>query len=165
MLYHAIMVFGLNEVAPVEQIEIIVIIILMSLSALLNAYLFGEMAMLVQQMSKKDIEYQETLDNANTAMYSLQITDPTQDLIREYIVSVNDAKVQQTEMKEFINIISPGLKQSISRYIFFVSIFRNNFIRKMLKEPLNIKFLEQYKFKKRTDNYLYSKFLKNKYVE
>ena len=48
MLYHAIMVFGLNEVAPVEPIEIVVIIILMTLSAILNAYLFGEMAMLVQ---------------------------------------------------------------------------------------------------------------------
>ena len=57
MLYHAIMVFGLNEVAPVEKIEIVMTIGLMALSAILNAYLFGEMAMLVQQMGKKDIDY------------------------------------------------------------------------------------------------------------
>lgn len=93
MLYHAIMVFGLNEVAPVEKIEIVMTIGLMALSAILNAYLFGEMAMLVQQMGKKDIDYQENLDNANTAMYSLDIPENIQDDIREYLVSVNDAKL------------------------------------------------------------------------
>lgn len=43
----------------------------MNLSAIMNAYLFGEMAVLVQEMDKKDIEYQENLDVANTAMYTL----------------------------------------------------------------------------------------------
>ena len=122
------MVFGLNEVAPVEKVEIIVIILLMTLSAILNAYLFGEMAMLVQQMSKKDTEYQENLDNANTAMHSLEIPDTIQDDIRGYLVSVNDAKNQQHEMIEFITELSPSYKQQISRYIFFVSISRNPLI-------------------------------------
>ena len=94
MLYHAIMVFGLNEVAPVEEVEIIVIILLLTLSAVLNAYLFGEMAMLVQQMSKKDNDYQDNLDNANTTMQSLLIPDPIQDNIRGYLVSQNAYKVQ-----------------------------------------------------------------------
>jgi hypothetical protein len=47
MCYHAIMVFGLNEVAPVQQTEILVVIMLMIVSAILNAYIFGEMAVLV----------------------------------------------------------------------------------------------------------------------
>lgn len=48
---------------------------LMIVSAVLNAYIFGEMAVLVQEMDKKDIEFQESLDNANTAMHSLEIPD------------------------------------------------------------------------------------------
>ena len=51
------MVFGLNEVAPVSKSEILVIIMLMIVSAILNAYIFGEMAVLVQEMDKKDIEF------------------------------------------------------------------------------------------------------------
>ena len=47
MCYHAIMVFGLNEVAPREEIEIIVVIVMMTVSAIANAYIFGEMAVLV----------------------------------------------------------------------------------------------------------------------
>lgn len=48
MLYHAMMLFGVNEVGPVETVELVVAICLMTLSAIANAYIFGEMAMLVQ---------------------------------------------------------------------------------------------------------------------
>lgn len=75
MCYHAIMVFGINEVAPVMETEVIVIIVIMVVSAMVNAYIFGEMAVLVQEMDKKDIEFQESLDNANTAMHSLEIPE------------------------------------------------------------------------------------------
>jgi hypothetical protein len=92
MSYHAIMVFGLNEVAPVASTEIIVVIIIMIISAIANAYIFGEMAVLVQEMDKKDIEFQESLDNANTAMHSLEIPPKIQDDIREYLMSVNEYK-------------------------------------------------------------------------
>ena len=57
MLYHAIMVFGLNEVAPVERVEIIIVIILMIISAMVNAYIFGEMAVLVTEMDKSSAEF------------------------------------------------------------------------------------------------------------
>ena len=51
------MVFGLNEVAPVKTIELITVIIMMIVSAMVNAYIFGEMAVLVQEMDKKDIDF------------------------------------------------------------------------------------------------------------
>lgn len=57
MMYHAIMVFGLNEVAPVKELEIIIVISMMIVSAMANAYIFGEMAVLVQEMDKKEIEF------------------------------------------------------------------------------------------------------------
>ena len=57
MCYHAIMVFGLNEVAPRAVVEILVVILMMIISAMMNAYIFGEMAVLVQEMDKKDIEF------------------------------------------------------------------------------------------------------------
>lgn len=88
MLYHAIMIFGVNEVAPVEESELYVTIILMTISAMLNAVIFGEMAVLVQEMDKKDIEQQEYLDNANTAMFSLEIPENIQDEVRQFLIEV-----------------------------------------------------------------------------
>jgi hypothetical protein len=88
MLYHAIMIFGVNEVAPVEESELYVTIILMTISAMLNAVIFGEMAVLVQEMDKKDIDQQEYLDNANTAMFSLEIPENIQDEVRQFLIEV-----------------------------------------------------------------------------
>ena len=148
MLYHAIMVFGLNEVAPVEKVELIVVIFMMHLSAIVNAYIFGEMAVLVQEMDKKDIDFQESLDNANTAMHSLEIPDKIQDDIREYLMSVNEYKTQQNEMKDFLASISPSLKANVSRYIFFVAINQNTLLYKMMKNESYCTIIANTKFKK-----------------
>lgn len=122
MLYHAMMLFGVNEVGPVQTIEIVTAIALMTLSAIANAYIFGEMAMLVQQMDQKDMDYQERLDNANTAMSNLQIPDHVQDNIREYLVVVNDNMIFNSEVKDFMDDLSPSLKNSVAQYILFVAI-------------------------------------------
>ena len=133
MCYHAIMVFGLNEVAPRVEREIVVVFIMMIISAIANAYIFGEMAVLVQEMDKKDIEFQESLDNANTAMHSLEIPEKIQDDIREYLMSVNEYKTQQNEMKDFMDSIQPSLKANVCKYIFFVAINQNSLLIKILK--------------------------------
>ena len=61
-------------------------------------------------------------------MHSLEIPDKIQDDIREYLMSVNEYKTQQNEMKDFLNSISPSLKANVSRYIFLIKL--NNFIFK-----------------------------------
>ena len=86
------MVFGLNEVGPTTKSELFIVVAMMITSAIVNAAIFGEMAVLVQEMDKKDIDFQESLDNANTAMHSLEIPDNIQDDIREYLMSVNEYK-------------------------------------------------------------------------
>jgi hypothetical protein len=75
MLYHAIMIFGLNEVGPANTKQLLLVIFLMVVASILNAIIFGEIAVLVQQLDQKDIELQNTLDNANTAMRNLAIPD------------------------------------------------------------------------------------------
>jgi len=122
MLYHAIMIFGLNEVGPTNPKQLLLVIFLMVVASILNAIIFGEIAVLVQQLDQKDIELQNTLDNANTAMRNLAIPDNIQENIREYLMSVNDNKTQQNEMIEFFNTLKPKLREKVCLYIFFVAI-------------------------------------------
>ena len=163
MCYHAIMVFGLNEVAPREEIEIIVVFIMMIFSAIANAYIFGEMAMLVQEMDKKDIDFQESLDNANTAMHSLEIPEKIQDDIREYLMSVNEYKTQQQEMKDFMDSISPSLKANVCKYIFFVAVTQNTLFTKLLKDQDFVRKLDQVQTrKKKKEMQIYDKIVRQK---
>lgn len=48
MLYHAIMIFGLNEVGPTNKVQLMLVIFLMVVASILNAIIFGEIAVLVQ---------------------------------------------------------------------------------------------------------------------
>lgn len=57
MMYTAVMLFGVNEVAPREEEELAIVSILMLISAMFNAVVFGTMAVLVQEISKKTIEF------------------------------------------------------------------------------------------------------------
>lgn len=113
MAYHSIMVFGLNEVAPRTSTEIFVIILIMIISAMINAFIFGEMAFLVHEMERKNFEFQEIMDTANTIMHSLSIPKSIQDNVREYLLSVNVAKTQQSELKESMESISPSLRKDM----------------------------------------------------
>lgn len=56
MLYHAIMIFGLNEVGPQTSDSLYVVICLMLVSAMVNANVFGEIAVLVSELDKKEVE-------------------------------------------------------------------------------------------------------------
>lgn len=165
MCYHAIMVFGINEVGPKSDLEVIVVVVAMVISAMANAYIFGEMAVLVQEMDKKDIEFQESLDNANTAMHSLEIPNKIQDDIREYLMSVNEYKTQQSEMKDFMDSISPSLKKSVCLYIFFVAVNQNQLLQNLMDPKQSKAFIEQIsklKFRKNSEEYLYEKIIKKR---
>jgi len=56
MYYHAIMQFGINEVAPSRENEVLMVVIMMSISGIANAYIFGEMAILVYEYDCKNID-------------------------------------------------------------------------------------------------------------
>jgi len=67
-------------------------------------------------------------------MHSLEIPEKIQDDIREYLMSVNEYKTQQQEMKDFMESISPSLKANVCKYIFFVAVTQNSLFTKLLKK-------------------------------
>lgn len=72
-MYHAVMLFGGNEMAPRSTFEIYFASAVMLFSAMVNANIFGQMAVLVQDMNKKTSKFQEQFDTANTAMKNLRL--------------------------------------------------------------------------------------------
>lgn len=55
--YHAVLIFGINECTPRTTNEITVVITMMLISAMVNANVFGIMAVLVSEMNKKSISF------------------------------------------------------------------------------------------------------------
>lgn len=51
-------------------------------------------------------------------------------------------------MKDFINNISPRLRLMVNKYIFFVMMNTNQYILKMMENPVHIAYLEDKKRQK-----------------
>jgi len=57
MLYYGVLILGLNEMGPINEIEMLYCIVTLLFSALLNALLFGDIASLALTISKHEIDF------------------------------------------------------------------------------------------------------------
>jgi hypothetical protein len=54
-------------------------------TSILNAQIFGDIAMLIQVIQKKSVSYQEKLDAANSAMTIIDLPNVIQDDVRDFL--------------------------------------------------------------------------------
>ena len=57
------------------------------LGAIINANIFGELAVLVSQLNAKSTEFQTKLTKINTTIKHLKLPRPLEDKIRDYIIT------------------------------------------------------------------------------
>ena len=76
---------GSNEMGPVNVEEMLFCTLCMLTFSILNAQIFGEIAVLITVFEKKQTSYQEKLDNANTAMGNLKLPLNIVEGVHEYL--------------------------------------------------------------------------------
>lgn len=105
----------------------------MLISIVVNAIIFGEMAVLVGVISKKSTAFQERIDTSNTAMKNLKIPDEIQNEVREYLIATHEKLEQQEEIARFSQMISASLKVEVSQQIFYSITKKNKVIHNIVK--------------------------------
>ena len=118
MLYYAILDLGNNEFGPVNEVEMVFLAITMTLSAVFNALIFGDVAGLVSQLSMRDTRRQQNLDEANSVMQQMELEEDSQAEIREFMQKTMATKEKQDEFDIFFSIIAPSLKQKCQDHMF-----------------------------------------------
>lgn len=118
VLYCSVLALGGNEMGPRSNSEIIAMIGILVGLTMYNALIFGEMSVLVGEVSKKANGFQEAVDVANTAMRSMGLPPNTAKKVRTYLVTTQGTKYEQTTLTTFLGNISPSLKQQVSQNIF-----------------------------------------------
>ena len=132
-MYHSVMLFGVNEMASRTTFELAISSLIMLFSAMVNANIFGAMAVMVQQMNKKTVEFQEKIDISNTAMKNMKLPAFLQRAVSDYLLQTQNTQDQQKELQEFLEHLSPSLKFKVNVHI-FNDVLRNNYIFKDLLE-------------------------------
>jgi CRP-like cAMP-binding protein len=133
-MYHSVMLFGVNEMASRTQFVLISSSFIMLFSAMVNANMIGQVAVLIGDMSKKTMKFQQQQDTSNTAMQNMLIPGSTRWKVREYLLNTQSTQDQQEELNNFLKNVSPSLRFKVSVHIFDEVLHKNEVFSYLLEK-------------------------------
>jgi len=84
--YHAVLMLGGNELGPITPAENLFAAVAMVAAAIIQAQIFGEMAVLLIIINRDSTAFQEKMDTANTAMANINLSPELQNTVRDYFL-------------------------------------------------------------------------------
>lgn len=129
-IYHAMLMIGGNDVGPRGSLQLWFVSFMLLAGAIINANIFGNMAVILSSLNKKSTTFQEKLDNGNETMKNLKIPSKLMDEIKQYYTLTQITQDHQKELDDFLKTLSPSLRQKVITNIFedtlnLNSVFRN----------------------------------------
>ena len=96
------------------------------IGAILNANLFGQLAVILSSFNRKASSFQEKFDMTTSTMKKLSLPVKLQTKVTGYIVYTQTLLDAQNELKEFLDVISPSLRSEVIQYIFSETLKSNS---------------------------------------
>ena len=125
-MYIGFYLFGVGEVCPRTQLEILVSIPILIVSSIMNGLIIGNMALYLQELNKKNADLQKSMDTVNTAMNALGLDEDLRRRVTEYFITTNSTSTLQEELDDFMRKrISQTYRILCSIQIFRKSILEN----------------------------------------
>lgn len=125
------MCFTGNEMHPRTVFELVLASFFIILAYNINGTIFGQMAVLVAIINRRDNEYTNNIDSVNLAMHNIMLPLNLAKEIRDYVVMTQNKMDLQAELNRFLEMISPKLRLKVSWHI-FNHIFETNFVLKTI---------------------------------
>ena len=72
-VYHAVLLLTGNDILPMGTFQVAFCAIFITIGAIINANIFGNMALIISELNKKSAEFQSQIDTANTAMKNMHL--------------------------------------------------------------------------------------------
>ena len=86
VLYLGALALGGNEMGPRTDLEIFTMFLILVSLILVNAYMLGQMTVLLAEASKKSAMLKRQIDIANTSMNNLELQPDTKHEIRMFLI-------------------------------------------------------------------------------
>ena len=71
MFYNAVLILGMNEIGPVNNVEILYVCVTLVGGIFMNSLVFSDIARLIAIVDSKQTIYQERLNSLNSVMISI----------------------------------------------------------------------------------------------
>jgi len=84
-VYHAVLMLTGNDIIPEGDFQIAFVALSIAMGAIVNANIFGSMAIILSVLNRKTSEFQNQIDIANTAMKNMKLPEDIQRKIINYL--------------------------------------------------------------------------------
>lgn len=128
-IYHSTLLLAGNDLGPRGDLQLIFCVITLLICAIINANIFGNLAVLVSALNRKSTQFQEKFDTVNTAMKNMKLPEETQKRVQNYIMSTQSTLDHQQEMDAFLKLISPSLRLEVTKHIFSTIVMKNSLFK------------------------------------
>jgi len=85
MQYHAVLLLTGNDILPRGTFQVAFVACFITIGAIINANIFGNMALIIVDLNKKSAEFQGQIDTANTAMKNMKLPLSIQERVISYL--------------------------------------------------------------------------------
>eukprot|EP00347_Sterkiella_histriomuscorum_P003751 403363088 len=117
VMYYSVLMYLVNETAPTVLYERQFVQFVAIFSVIVNTNIFGTIAVLVGDLNRKQVEFQEQQDSASTAMSDLQLPMSIQQNVKDYMLVTQLTKDEPQELSDFLGNISESLRQKVQIYV------------------------------------------------
>jgi hypothetical protein len=127
-VYHAVLMFTGNDVGPRGSFQIAFVSFYVMLGAIINANIFGQLAVILSSINRKASNFQEKFDITTTTMKNLNLPEKLQTKVTGFLTFTQSFLDSQNELKSFLNMISPSLRQEVIQHIFAETLKNNEIV-------------------------------------
>ena len=127
-VYHAVLMFTGNDVGPRDTFQIAFASWFIMVGALLNANIFGQLAVILATINRKATQFQEKFDITTTTMKNLNLPEKLQTKVTGFLTYTQRYLDAQNELKRFLDMISPSLREEVIQHIFAETLKNNPII-------------------------------------
>jgi CRP-like cAMP-binding protein len=124
-MYHSVLMLTGNDTGPRGYAQTIFVTCTVMFGAIINANIFGELAVILATMNRNAALFQAKLDTANAAMKNLSLPEKLQVRVTGFLTYSKSLLESQEELEAFLQMISPSLRQKVMEVIFFDVLFDN----------------------------------------
>lgn len=135
--YIGFYLFGVGEVCPRTQIEILVAVPILIVSSIMNGLIIGNMALYLSELGKKNAEFQSKMDTVNTAMNNLKLSSDLTREVQEFFITTNSTSTLQNELNDFMRKRISQTYRILCSIQIFKKTVQMNYITRHLFLPIN----------------------------
>lgn len=124
-LYYSVLMLAGNDLAPTGYVQVIFATIFVLAASIINANIFGNIAVILQQINRKQSSFHEKVEMATSTMRNMSVPEYLQNKVQAYLISTQSTLDQQKEFDSFLKLLSPSLRTEVTKHIFQEAILSN----------------------------------------